>query len=468
MSDNSGPKKLWGGRFRGGTDPVMEKFNNSISYDRRMWEVDIEGSKQYSRAMVGKTLTEDEVVQLHEGLDRVAEEWRTGVFEVKDGDEDIHTANERRLSELVGSVGGKLHTGRSRNDQVATDIRLWLRNECTKLEESLKEMLLTLAQQAETHLDLLMPGFTHLQPAQPILFSHWLMSHAAALRRDLERLGDVKRHLNVMPLGSGALAGQAFGLDRNALATALGFSGPTSNSLDAVCDRDFIAEFLFWASVLTTHFSQMSEDLIIYNLMGFVTIADAYSTGSSLMPQKKNPDALELLRGRAGTIQGRLTGFLVTLKGLPRSYNKDLQEDKIALFDVADSVTDCLEIATGVVATLQPRAEGLLAKLCPEMLATDLAEYLVRKGVPFRETHHISGAAVRMAEDSGVPLNQLTADQLRSLHPLFEDDVSEVWSYQNSVDKKDVVGGTARSSVVAQIAALRSSTTSPFSSVVVE
>ncbi|KAM3576968.1 hypothetical protein VYU27_001110 [Nannochloropsis oceanica] len=309
---------------------------------------------------------------------------------------------------------------------------------------------------ASEHIDLLMAGFTHLQPAQPIRFSHWVMSHAAALVRDCQRLVDQRKRINVLPLGSGALAGHAFGVDREMIRKELGFESLTLNSLDAVCDRDFVAEFMWWASLATVHLSQLAEDLIIYNYTKQVGLSDAYSTGSSLMPQKKNPDALELLRGKAGRVLGHATGFMSTLKGLPRSYNKDLQEDKEPLFDTVDTMVAVLQITTGVFATLTPKAEALAAQLVPEMLATDLAEYLVRKGVPFRETHHISGAAVKMAEERGVALSSLSAADLQALHPSFADDVAEeVWSYERSVERKNAPGGTAKSSVEAQIEAIK-------------
>lgn len=449
-------KKLWGGRFRGNVDPVMNKFNESLSVDQRMWRVDLDGSQAYANALhKSGVLTAEEAQQIVAGLDRVGEEWANGTFQPKDGDEDIHTANERRLTELIGAVGGKLHTGRSRNDQVATDVRLYLKRTIVTIQSGLKELIGTAAQTAEHNIELLMPGFTHLQPAQPLRFSHWVLSHGAALLRDADRLADLTKRVDYMPLGNGALAGNSFGLDREALAQSLGFSHVTPNSLDGVCDRDFIAEFLFWASMLMVHLSQLSEDLIIYNTLKFVTMADAYSTGSSLMPQKKNPDALELLRGKTGTVIGRLNGFLVTLKGLPRSYNKDLQEDKTALFDVVDTIQDCLQIATGVLATMTPHGDKMRSFLVTEMLATDLAEYLVRKGVPFRETHHVAGAAVRLAEDSKKSLNELTFEELSTLHPKFEKDVLDVWNFDVSVERKNVTGGTSKSAVEKQIADIK-------------
>jgi argininosuccinate lyase len=306
--------------------------------------------------------------------------------------------------------------------------------------------------------DILMPGYTHLQPAQPVRWSQWLLSHASAWTRDAERLEDAAARADAMPLGSGALAGHAFGLDRAALARDLGFSrGPTPNSMDAVSDRDFAVETLAWASLTSVHLSRFAEDVIIFASaeFGFIALSDAYSTGSSLMPQKKNPDALELLRGKTGRVVGALTSLLVTLKGLPSTYNKDMQEDKEPLFDAVDTLAGTLPIAVGVLSTLAPRPARMRARLAPEMLATDLADYLVRKGVPFRETHHVAGAAVRLAESSGRPLDALTPAELRTLHPLFADDVAAVWSFEASVESRGAEGGTSRAAVLAQVDKLR-------------
>ncbi|GAX16946.1 argininosuccinate lyase [Fistulifera solaris] len=441
-----------GGRFSGGTDPIMEKFNESLSFDKRMWAQDIRGSIAYAKANI-KTgiLTQEEADQIVAGLEQVHQEWANGTFEAKPGDEDIHTANERRLTELIGPLGGKLHTGRSRNDQVATDTRLWTVDAEKDILKDLKELLLVGAQVARENVDILMAGYTHLQPAQPIRYSHWLCSHLAPLVRDAQRLQEIIPRANQCPLGSGALAGNAFGVDREFLAEELGFGAVTSNSLDSVCDRDFVVEFLFWSTMLHTHFSQFAEDVIITNLLRGVEISDAYATGSSLMPQKKNPDALELLRGKAGVALGRAVGLAATLKGLPRAYNKDLQEDKVPLFQAVDTVKDCIAIATGVIATMKPNPDMLMKALCPEMLATDLADYLVRKGVPFRETHHISGACVRLAEEQKISLDSLTLEQLQAIDARFEEDVMKVWDYEMSVERKSSTGGTSKDSVLKQI-----------------
>ena len=446
--------KLWGGRFSGALDPLMEEFNASIDFDRRLWLADIRGSQAYAHALArAGLLTEQEAEQIVAGLERVAAEWRAGQFKTEDGDEDIHTANERRLTELIGSVAGKLHTGRSRNDQVATDLRLWLREEFKTSEEQLRTLIGVAVERAQSEIDLLMPGYTHLQPAQPTRWSHWLLSHAWAWQRDALRLQDLQNRVNLMPLGNGALAGNPFPIDRTQLAHDLGFDAPTPNSLDGVSDRDFVAEALFWATMTMMHVSRWAEDLIIYSSreFGFVTLADAYSTGSSLMPQKKNPDSLELLRGKSGRVFGNMSGLLMTLKGLPSTYNKDLQEDKEPLFDAVDTLNRALPIAAGVLATLTVNRENMARALVPEMLATDLAEYLVRKGVPFRETHHVAGAAVALAESQGSELTDLSLTELLTLHPAFEQDVASVWSYERSVEQRDAFGGSSRRAVQEQI-----------------
>uniref|UniRef100_A0A7S2L8J6 Argininosuccinate lyase n=1 Tax=Leptocylindrus danicus TaxID=163516 RepID=A0A7S2L8J6_9STRA len=434
----------------------MEKFNESIHFDKRMWHEDITGSIAYAKAnaKIG-ILTDHERDVIINGLNEISQEWANDQFELKPGDEDIHTANERRLTELVGKeIGGKLHTGRSRNDQVATDTRLWTVKEEVKILENLAELLNIGANFAKEHVDILCAGYTHLQPAQPIRFSHWILSHLTPIMRDAERLKQMIPRANQCPLGSGALAGNAFNVDRDYLAQELKFDGVTLNSLDAVCDRDFIVEFLNWHALFLTHVSQFAEDLIILNLQKTVIIADAYATGSSLMPQKKNPDALELLRGKAGVALGRSVSLTCTLKGLPRAYNKDLQEDKPLLFAAVDTVHDCVAILSGVLATLTPVEAKLVGTLQPEMLATDLAEYLVlHKQVPFRETHHISGACVRLCEDNSIQLNQLSMEQLQSIDERLCDEgdvkiMDVLTDYSKSVERKQSIGGTSRERVL--------------------
>ncbi len=449
---------LWGGRFEGTTDALMRRFNDSISFDRRLYAADIAGSIAYAGALAQAGLiSEAERDQLVAGLEQVRDEFDAGAFAVESGDEDIHTAVERRLGELVGEVAGKLHTGRSRNDQVATDLRLYLLDALDPLREALTALQTAIVEQAEANLDVVMPGYTHLQQAQPVLFSHWLMAFFWKFERDRERLADVASRTSVCPLGAGALAGNPFAIDRAALAEALGFERVAPNSIDAVNDRDYVVEFLAWAALVQTHLSNLAEDLIIWasREFGFVEIDDAYATGSSLMPQKKNPDSLELMRGKSGRVIGHLTGLLTTLKGLPTAYNKDLQEDKEPLFDALDTLQMALPIAAGVVRTLEVNPARMAAALDDAMLATDLADYLVRKGVPFRQSHHLVGAVVRRAEELGVPLNALELSEYRAVHQAFAEDVYEVFDFERSVAARAVEGGTAPSAVRAQIRAAR-------------
>eukprot|EP00041_Stephanoeca_diplocostata_P030109 m.901933 g.901933 ORF g.901933 m.901933 type:complete len:503 (-) comp23689_c3_seq9:1060-2568(-) len=439
--------KLWGGRFSGVTDPVMEQFNASIQYDKRMWKEDLAGSKAYIKGLqkIG-IVSKEECTLISKGLNDIEKEWQEGTFEIKAGDEDIHTAHERRLMELIGSAAGKLHTGRSRNDQVATDMRLWLMNDIKQVREKLVQLIQVNADRAEKDVNAIFPGYTHLQRAQPIRFSQWLLSHTFPLLRDLQRLDEMVERCAEMPLGSGALAGHPFGIDREALAAELGFLRPTPNSLDATGGRDFIVEYQMWASLTMVHLSRWAEDLSMYSSkeFGFVTLSDAYSTGSSLMPQKKNPDSLELIRGRSGRVFGNCAGFLMTMKGLPSTYNKDLQEDKESLFDCADTMHSVLQIASGVMYTLKINPQAMRAALSTDMLATDLAYYLTRKAVPFREAHKLAGKAVAMAEEKDCALEDLTTNDYKSIHPKFDDDVAKVWDFENSTDQYTATGGTAK------------------------
>ncbi|KAF8575800.1 argininosuccinate lyase [Ramaria rubella] len=421
---------------------------------------DIQGSIAYAKALkIAGVLTRDEELQLVDGLKTVGEEWKTQQFQIKPEDEDIHTANERRLKELVGPVGGKLHTGRSRNDQVATDMRLWLINEVKEVESALRALLRVMVERADKEKAHLLPGYTHLQRALPVRWSHFLLSHAFALHSDLQRLQQLVPRISVLPLGCGALAGNPFLVDREFLAKELGFQSVAENSLWSISDRDFVVEFLTWASLATTHISKLAEDLIIYSTaeFGFVSLSDAYSTGSSMMPQKKNPDSLELLRGKAGRVFGNMAGFFMSLKGLPSTYNKDLQEDKEALFDAVDTVSASFKIAEGVLATLTVNPEKMRQALTMDMLATDLADYLVRKGTPFRETHHISGRAVALAESKKVQISDLSLRELKGLSDKFEEDIKQVFDFESSVEKRDSIGGTSQRMVDRQIRVLRES-----------
>ncbi|MBN1874964.1 MAG: argininosuccinate lyase [Anaerolineae bacterium] len=446
--------KLWGGRFEKATDKLLEQFNASIGFDWRMYAADIKGSIAYAHALEKvNILTVDEVTAIVNGLNAVLEEFDAGTFAFLPSDEDIHTAIERRLSELIGEVAGKLHTGRSRNDQVATDMRLYLLSQIPVLHEHLKGVQRAIVDKAEVHLDVIMPGYTHMQPAQPILFSHWLMSFFWMLQRDVDRLNDLTRRVSVMPLGGAALAGNTFGIDRAALAADLGFLQTSENSLDSVPDRDFVAETLFWAALLQTHLSRLSEDLIIYATaeFGFVELDDAYSTGSSIMPQKKNPDSLELVRGKTGRLVGNLVALLTMLKGLPSSYDKDLQEDKEPLFDTLDTLELELPVLAGVISTLRINAGRMASALRDDLLATELADYLVRQGMPFRQGHHIVGQVVRVALEKNCGLRDLSIADYHAISPHFGDDVHDVLDFRRAIEQRDVPGGTATKAVQVQI-----------------
>ncbi|GFZ43155.1 Argininosuccinate lyase [Saitozyma sp. JCM 24511] len=438
-------RKLWG----------MHEFNQSLKYDKRMYTADVKGSIAFSKALLkAGILNEHEQQEIARGLKLVEGEWERGEFKILPDDEDIHTANERRLSEIVGKdIGGKLHTGRSRNDQVATDMRIWLMDETAKVEGYLKDLLNVMVSRAEKEVDAVMPGYTHLQRAQPVRWSHLLLSHAQSFLNDLSRLRQLIPRISVLPLGSAALAGNPYSLDRELLRSELGFMSIGENSMHAVADRDFVVEWMQWASLAMVHMSRMAEDLIIYSSaeFGFVTLSDAYSTGSSIMPQKKNPDSLELLRGKSGRVFGQMAGFMMSLKGVPSTYNKDLQEDKEPLFDCVDTIAAAFRIAEGVVATLTIHPEKMKAACTMDMLATDIADYLVRKGVPFRETHHISGRSVALAEQSGIQISELTMSQWKELSEHFTDDVMDVFDFENSVEKRNAIGGPARVTVQRQV-----------------
>ncbi|MBN1888570.1 MAG: argininosuccinate lyase [Thermoflexales bacterium] len=444
---------LWGGRFAGQADELAKRFGDSISFDYRMYAADIRGSLAYAGALARAGLiSAEEREQLAAGLRQVLAEFDAGTFQFEPADEDIHTAVERRLTELAGEVGGKLHTGRSRNDQVATDLRLYFLDETASLYTALRQLQEAVVEKAEAHLDVIMPGYTHMQQAQPVLWSHWLMSFFWKLERDRQRLLDLRQRASVCPLGAGALAGTPFGIDRAALAAELGFAEVSPNSLDAVSDRDYVVECLAWAALLQVHLSGLAEDLVIWSSreFGFVQVGEAYSTGSSLMPQKKNPDSLELVRGKSGRVVGHLAGLLTTLKGLPTSYNKDIQEDKEALFDVLDTLALELPLVAGVIRSLHVNSQRCAAVLDTALLATDLADYLVRRGVPFRQAHHAVGQAVKQAEEHGLSLDELALTDYQAIHPAFDRDVYAVFDFERSVAARAVEGGTAPSAVRAQ------------------
>jgi argininosuccinate lyase len=386
-------------------------------------------------------------------LEAIRGEFERQEFAFQESDEDIHTAVERRLGERIGPSAGKLHTGRSRNDQVATDLRLWLLEAIQSLDSAVLGLQTVLVGRAESDLSILLPGYTHLQRAQPILLGHWWLSHFWPLQRDRERLQQVHARTASLPLGSGALAGTTFPVDRQALAADLGFSQPSANSLDAVSDRDFVAEFLFCAALTGTHLSKLSEAVVLFSSaeFGFFELSDAFSTGSSLMPQKKNPDVFELARGKAGTLLGYLTGLMATLKGLPSSYDKDLQEDKVPVFYAYDTLMTILPVLAGALQTLRLHPERMRLAIDPGMLATDLADYLVRKGLPFRQAHALVGQAVNLAGKLGKPLDTLSLQEFQALNQQIDSDVYSVFDPQLSVARRNVTGGTASEAVKMQL-----------------
>ena len=445
---------LWGGRFSEPSADDLKRLNDSIGFDIRLYREDIEGSMVYAQAIADAgVIAQEEAQTIIAGLRQVQREFDADAFSIQPGDEDIHTAVERRLTEMIGETAGKLHTGRSRNDQVATDFRLWSMRAADRLADELRRLQMALIQTAEAHIDTLLPGYTHMQPAQPITAAHWLMSFFWMLERDLDRLRAARERMAVSPLGSGALAGNPFGVDRQKMALELGFDSCSQNSLDAVSDRDFVADLLYMIALCATHLSRLAEDALIYSnpQFAYVALADRYSTGSSLMPQKRNADPMELMRGKTGRVIGNLTGFLTTLKGLPSGYNKDLQEDKETLFDSIDAMRQLLPVMTAIIGGLQINADKMRAALDEEMLATDLADYLVRKGLPFRQAHHVVGEVVRLAAElelelSGVPLNRL-----RRISAYFAEDVKQVFDFSQSVAQRKVQGGAAPSAVRRQI-----------------
>lgn len=457
-------QKLWGGRFASPTADDMRLFNDSFRFDRRLVNADIDGSMAWSKALAAAGfITTEECEALLLGLEQVRQEFAENRFEPKQGDEDIHTAVERRLGELdcTGPIALKLHTGRSRNDQVATDLRLFCRDIVVRtLNKRLLMVQEALLAQAEQHTTTAMPGYTHLQRAQPITFAHWCLAFVEMLERDRMRLHDANQRMDSMPLGCGALAGNSLGIDRAALAAELGFTTIAHNSLDAVSDRDFVAELLFCCSLIGIHLSRMAEDVIIYSSaeFGFIELSDAYSTGSSLMPQKKNPDSMELLRGKSGRLIGNLMALLTVLKGLPQAYNKDLQEDKEPLFDSFDILDLSMRVAADAIVTMRPNPERMAAALDDAMLATDLADALVGRGVPFREAHSKVGRLVRRALELHVPLRDLPLKEYQAIQPDLDDTIFAVFDFAHSVARKQSIGGTAPEQVVQVIARWRKRT----------
>jgi argininosuccinate lyase len=449
---------LWGGRFAQTLDSAAWDLNSSLRVDQRLAIQDVDASLVWADALHrAGILSDDEHVSISLGLATIKKEFSSGKFLFAPLDEDIHTAVERRLIDLIGAEAGKLHTGRSRNDQVATDFRLWMLQTIPRLDATLKDLQFALVEQAEQAGNTLMPGYTHLQRAQPILLAHWWLSHYWPLERDRARLNDLIDRVSILPLGSGALAGTPFDIDRVALAEALGFAEVSPNSIDAVSDRDFAAEFLFCASLVGIHLSKLAEQIVLYTSaeFGFFELSDAFSTGSSLMPQKKNPDVFELTRGKAGTLLGLLMGLLATLKGLPSTYDKDLQEDKAPVFQAADTWLAILPAVTGALRTITAKPERMRAAIDSTMMTTDLADYLVSKGIPFRESHTIAGKAVRTAEEKNIGLEEMPIEAYQVLCPAFEADIYQVFDPMQSVEKRNAIGGTSPQSVKNQITKCR-------------
>ncbi|HEU4630258.1 MAG TPA: argininosuccinate lyase [Gemmatimonadaceae bacterium] len=452
-----GAHKLWGGRFAAGPAEALDRLNRSIGTDFRLWPFDVRLSKAWAVALwQGGVLTLDESQALERGLDEVAERLAAGAEPVAT-DEDIHTMIDRLLHDAAGEVASKLHTGRSRNDQVATATRLWTVDACQRLDEAVRALQRVMLAHAERLQDALMPAYTHLQRAQPVSAAHWMLSHFWPLERDRARLADAARRANVLPLGAGAVAGCAFPISRVLLQGSLGFTAVTPNSIDAVSDRDFVAETLFALSLTAVHLSRLAEDLILFGSseFGFVKFGDRFSTGSSMMPQKRNPDALELARGSGGRLLGDLVSLLATLKGLPTGYNKDLQDDKRALFDAVDTMLLVLPAVAGALDELTFDRERLRGAVTGAMMATDLADYLVTRGATFREAHGAVGRLVRESEQRGCGLDELPAEVIAAAHPRFGPDATDWLAASFSVARRQVEGGTGRDAVAAQLDAAR-------------
>ena len=451
-------KKLWGGRFKQSTNALMETFSASISFDKRLYDCDIEGSIAHCKMLARcKIITTAESNKIIKGLKRILRECDEGRFKFSDSLEDIHMNIENRLREIIGPVAGKLHTARSRNDQVCLDIRLYLRKEVDDIVGEINRLTKTLITIAKKNINHLIPGYTHLQRAQPVLLSHHLLAYVEMMLRDKERFLDAYKRINVMPLGSAALAGTNFPIDRKITAKLLGFPEISHNSMDAVADRDFAAEFCSASALTMMHLSRFCEEVVIWNSseFGFIELSDSFTTGSSIMPQKKNPDAAELIRGKSGRVFGNLVSLLTLMKGLPLAYNKDLQEDKEPLFDTAETVKVCLTIFTDMmksakfipIAQKELEASGFLT-------ATDLADYLVLKGVPFREAHELTGKTVAFCLEKDKTLTDLSLAQLRTISKRFDEEVFDHIALQNSVTRKNIYGGTAKNQVRTQITRL--------------
>ena len=449
--------QMWGGRFASGPDAIMEEINASIGFDQKMAAQDIAGSRAHA-AMLHEQgiLSSQDHAAIDQGLHTILSEIEAGDFKFSRALEDIHMNVESRLAELIGSAAGRLHTARSRNDQVAVDFRLWVRDQTDTAQAAIKALMTTFLDKAAEHADTLMPGFTHMQTAQPVTFGHHCMAYVEMLSRDLSRFADARARMNQSPLGAAALAGTGFNIDRHTTATALGFDSPTRNSLDSVSDRDFALEFLSAAAICATHLSRLAEEIVIWSTpqFGFVQLSDKFSTGSSIMPQKKNPDAAELVRGKVGRINGSLIGMLTVLKGLPLTYSKDMQEDKEGVFDAAETLELCLAAMNGMVSDMTINKPAMAAAAGSGFsTATDLADWLVREvGIPFRDAHHVTGRAVALAENKGCDLADLTLEELQEIHSGITLAVFDVLSVEASVNSRKSFSGTAPDNVRQQIA----------------
>jgi len=455
-NDKKNSNKMWGGRFAAGPDAIMEAINASISFDKRMASQDIQGSRAHAAMLAAQGIIKDSDAQaIREGLLTVLSEIDAGTFEYSTVLEDIHMNVESRLKEVIGEPAGRLHTGRSRNDQVATDFKLWVRDQFDAAEEALLALMRALLAQAEAGADWVMPGFTHLQTAQPVTWGHHMMAYVEMFGRDLSRMRDARARMNECPLGAAALAGTSFPIDREMTAKALGFDRPSANSLDAVSDRDFALEYLGAASICAMHLSRFAEELVIWSSaqFRFVSLSDRFSTGSSIMPQKKNPDAAELIRAKIGRIFGANVALMMVMKGLPLAYSKDMQEDKEQVFDAADNLMLALAAMEGMVRDMTARGDNLAAAAGSGFsTATDLADWLVRVlGLPFRDAHHITGTLVGMAEAQNCDLPDLTLEQMQSAHAGITADVFSVLGVENSVNSRMSYGGTAPALVRAQV-----------------
>lgn len=449
-------EKLWAGRFTQPTDAFVEEFTASINFDQRLYRYDILGSVTHAGMLARQgIIADDEAETIIRGLNEILVEIESGRFVFSVAREDIHMNIEARLIEKVGPVGGKLHTARSRNDQVALDVRLYLRDEVDDITAALRQMQSALLAQADANLDVIMPGYTHLQTAQPVLFSHHMLAYVEMLARDAGRLRDLRRRLNLMPLGAGALAGTTFPIDREWVAEQLGFDGVTRNSLDSVSDRDFALEFCSFASIMMMHLSRLSEELILWSSadFAFIDLSDGFCTGSSIMPQKKNPDVPELVRGKTGRVYGNLVSLLTLMKSLPLAYNKDMQEDKEPLFDTIDTVRGCLKVFAEMIAEMTVNPERMRTAAARGFsTATDIADYLVRKGMPFRNAHEVVGKTVRYCVEHGKDIPELTLDEFLQFSTIIDVDIFDHVTLEASVNSRKATGGTARSAVENELA----------------